>query len=146
METPILNLLTDKPYTINMIYIEHIALNVRDLEGAKLFFCKYFGGMANEGYHNPKTGLHSYFITFGQGPRLEIMNWGDDMPHGNKDRHADGYQHISMSVGSREKVDEMTALLVADGYSCVNGPRYTGDGAYESVVLLPGGEEIELTV
>ena len=77
-----------------MIYIEHIALNVRDLEGAKLFFCKYFGGMANEGYHNPKTGLHSYFITFGQGPRLEIMNWGDDMPHGNKDRRwLPAYQH-----------------------------------------------------
>ena len=51
-----------------------------------------------------------------------------------------------MSVGSREAVDEMTARLVADGYRHVSGPRVTGEGYYESCILLNGGEELELTI
>ena len=42
--------------------LEHIAMFVKDLEGAKDFFIKYFGADPNEGYHNEKTGFHSYFL------------------------------------------------------------------------------------
>lgn len=136
--------------------IEHVAINVRNLEAVKEFFVKYFGGQANEGYHNPRTGLRSYFIEFpDNGARLEIMNW-PEMPEDNFEydadgkprerHHALGYTHICMSVGSREAVDEMTARLVGDGYRHISGPRTTGEGYYESCILLPDGEELELTV
>ena len=54
--------------------IEHIALYVNDLEGARKFFMKYLGAQSNGGYHNPKTNFRSYFLSFDDGARLEIMN------------------------------------------------------------------------
>ena len=54
--------------------IEHIAMYVNDLEAARDFFIKYLGGRSNDGYHNAKTGFSSYFISFEDGARLEIMN------------------------------------------------------------------------
>ena len=57
-----------------------------------------------------------------------------------------GYIHIAVSVGSKEKVDELTACLKADGYEVVSGPRTTGDGYYESCVVGLEGNQIEITV
>ena len=54
--------------------IEHIALYVKDLEIARNFFVKYLGAKSNEGYHNLKTSFRSYFLSFDDGARLEIMN------------------------------------------------------------------------
>ena len=42
--------------------LEHVALYVSDLERARDFFVDWLGGRSNEGYHNPKTGLRTYFI------------------------------------------------------------------------------------
>ena len=53
--------------------IEHIAMYVNDLEAARDFFIKYLGGSSNDGYHNAKTGFRSYFISFEDGARLELM-------------------------------------------------------------------------
>ena len=53
--------------------IEHIALYVNDLEAAREFYCRYFGGQSGERYHNPKTGFQSYFLRFAGGARLELM-------------------------------------------------------------------------
>lgn len=125
--------------------IEHVAINVRDLERTRDFFVKYFGAKPNKGYHNPRTGLRSFFLTFADGARLEIMHW-EAMPEGDFDKHALGYTHICMSIGTREAVDEMTARLVADGYRHVSGPRTTGEGYYESCILLDDAEELELTI
>ncbi|MBQ7421382.1 MAG: VOC family protein [Prevotella sp.] len=125
--------------------IEHVAINVRNLEKAKDFFVKYFGATPNEGYHNPRTGLRSYFLRFADGARLELMKW-PEMAGINSGQHAVGYAHICISVGSREAVDEMTARLLADGYRHVSGPRVTGEGYYESCILMDDGEELELTV
>ncbi len=49
--------------------IEHVAMYVNDLEGAKTFFVKYLGAKANDGYHNPKTDFRSYFLSFSDGAR-----------------------------------------------------------------------------
>ena len=54
--------------------IEHIALYVNDLEAAKDFFVRYFDAVPNAGYHNPRTDFRSYFLTFADGARLELMN------------------------------------------------------------------------
>lgn len=125
--------------------IEHVALYVKDLEEAKRFFIKYLGAKSNDGYHNPKTDFRSYFLSFDDGARLEIMNKPEmqDLP---KDLTRTGYAHIAFSVGSREKVDALTAELKADGYEVLSGPRTTGDGYYESCIVAVEGNQIEITV
>lgn len=125
--------------------IEHIALYVNDLENARSFFMKYLSARSNEGYHNPKTNFRSYFLSFGDGARLEVMNKPEmsDLP---KELSCTGYAHIAFSVGSKEKVDALTAELKADGYEVVSGPRTTGDGYYESCIVAIEGNQIEITV
>ena len=125
--------------------IDHIALYVNDLEGAKSFFETYFQAVANDGYHNQITGFCYYFLTFDDGARIEIMNLPEmaDLP---KKIVRTGYSHIAFSVGSKEKVDALTAELKADGYEVISGPRTTGDGYYESCIVAVEDNQIEITV
>ena len=125
--------------------IEHIALYVEDLEGARNFFIKYLGAKANNGYHNPRTNFRSYFLSFEDGARLEIMQ-RPEMVNLPKEAARTGYAHIAFSVGNREKVDALTAELKADGYEVVSGPRITGDGYYESCIVAMEGNQVEITV
>lgn len=125
--------------------IDHIAIYVDDLEGAKDFFMHYFGGLPNELYHNPRTGLRTYILSFDDKARLELMTRPnmEDVP---KSEYRKGYIHLSFSVGSKEAVDELTQRLRSDGYAVLSGPRTTGDGYYES--CIEGFEQnlIEITV
>ncbi len=124
--------------------IEHIAMYVNDLEAARDFFVSFLGGTSNGGYHNEKTGFRSYFISFDGGARLEIMN-KPDMVDDRKALNRTGYAHIAFSVGSKEKVDELTGKITEAGYEIVSGPRTTGDGYYESCIVVIEGNQIELT-
>jgi len=94
--------------------IEHVAMYVNDLEAAKNFFVKYLGGRANELYYNKNTGFRSYVISFEDGARLEIMN-KPQMEDVSKGIIRTGYIHLAFSVGSKEKVDELTEILRNDG-------------------------------
>ena len=125
--------------------IEHIAMYVENLEKARDFFIKYLDGKSNDGYHNTNTGFRSYFISFDDGARLEIMNKPEivDM---DKPVNRTGYIHIAFSVGSKEKVDELTRVMKEDGYEVISGPRTTGDGYYESCIVGIEGNQIEITV
>ena len=125
--------------------IEHIALYVHDLEGAKDFFCRYFGAKANDGYHNRRTDFRSYFLTFDDGARLEIMH-KPALEDPEKILNRTGYIHLAFSTGSRDSVDALTQQLAADGYPTLSCPRTTGDGYYESCVLGFEGNLIEITV
>lgn len=125
--------------------IEHIAMYVNDLEKARDFFVKYFGASTNDGYHNPKTDFKSYFLTFDDGARLEIMN-KPVMEDSSKTLNRTGFIHIAFSVGSKEKVDELTEQLKIDGYEVISGPRTTGDGYYESCIICIEDNQIEITV
>lgn len=125
--------------------IEHVALYVCDLEKARDFFVRFFDGKSNEGYHNKATGFHSYFISFDDGTRLEIMN-KPEMTNQEKHLNRTGYAHIAFSVGSKEKVDELTNQLMAAEYTVVSRPRTTGDGYYESCIVGIEGNQIEVTV
>lgn len=125
--------------------IDHFALYVNDLDGAKHFFETYFQAVSNQGYHNSKTDFRSYFLTFSDSSRLEIMTKPDLTDSGNLlDRF--GYAHIAFSAGSKEAVDALTAQLKAGGYPTLSGPRITGDGYYESCVLGFEGNILEITV
>jgi lactoylglutathione lyase len=125
--------------------IEHIAMYVNDLEAAKDFFVTYLGGASNNGYHNNSTDFQSYFISFGDGARLELMN-KPLLIDTDKALNRTGYAHIAFSVGSKEAVDELTAKIKDAGYEVVSGPRTTGDGYYESCIVAIEGNQIEITV
>lgn len=124
--------------------IEHIATYVKDLEAARDFFVAYLGGKSNDGYHNPRTGFRSFFISFDDGARLELMN-KPEMDDLEKPLNRTGYVHIAFSVGSKKKVDELTEKLKTAGYEVVSGPRTTGDGYYESCIVAVEGNQIEIT-
>lgn len=127
--------------------ISHFALWVSDLEGAKAFYERYFGAQANAKYVNERKQFQSYFLTFAGGPSLELMQRPDITPLNRAPgQEFLGYAHLAMAVGSQAAVDELTARLVADGYQRIDGPRWTGDGYYESVVVDPEGNRIEITV
>ena len=118
---------------------------VNDLDTAKEFFEKFLGGVSNNGYHNGKTGFRSYFISFEDGTRLEIMN-KPDMNDDPKTLNRTGYAHIAFSVGSKEKVDEVTEKVREAGFDVISGPRITGDGYYESCIVAIEDNQIEITV
>lgn len=125
--------------------IEHIAMYVNNLEEAKDFFVRYFGALPNEGYHNPKTGLRSYFLSFDEGARLELMK-RPNMSDPKKEAARTGLIHIAFSLGSRERVDALSARLKEEGFEILSGPRVTGDGYYESCIVGIEGNQIEITV
>ncbi len=125
--------------------IEHIAMYVADLDNTRLFFEKYFGAKSSNLYHNKVTGFKSYFLSFGDCTRLEIMTKPDVNNFKNSISHI-GYNHVAFSVGSAEKVDELTDILKNDGYEVLSGPRTTGAGYYESVIIGIDGNLIEITV
>lgn len=128
-----------------MIRIEHIALWTKDLEDLRHFYEKYFGAVANNKYTNPKKQLETYFLTFGDGARLELMQ-RPEIQDSDASGFLLGYAHLAFAIGSKENVDTLTRQLSEDGYQVIDGPRTTGDGYYESVVLDPEGNHIELTV
>lgn len=122
--------------------IDHIALCVRDLEAMRDFYIKYFGAVAGELYHNPRTGLRTYFLAFDGGARVELMQKPGALPGGSELR--EGWAHLSFTLGSRGAVDAATERLRAAGCAVESGPRVTGDGYYESCVLDPEGNRVEL--
>ncbi len=125
--------------------IEHIAMYVTDPERARDFFVKYLGGVSNDGYHNVKTDFRSFFVSFEDGARLEIMT-KPEIIDAEKPLNRTGYAHIAFSAGSKEKVDELTEKLKEDGYEVISGPRTTGDGYYESCIVGIEGNQVEITV
>ncbi|MGL6125682.1 lactoylglutathione lyase [Chryseobacterium ureilyticum] len=125
--------------------IEHIAIWVKDLERSKEFYQKYFGAVSNEKYHNPVKNFESYFLSFDQGSRIEIMTRPDIKESENSYQSQQfGIIHLAFSVDTKEKVNELTETLRRDGYTIAGEPRTTGDGYYESVILDPENNIIEI--
>lgn len=124
--------------------IGHIALYTKDLEQAASFFETYFEGKRNTLYQNIHTAFSSYFLSFEDGTRLELMNLPalSEAPL----QASAGYAHIAFQVGSKEKVDSLTARLEQDGYEIKSYPRVTGDGYYESCVYDKEHNSIEITI
>ena len=129
------------------MHIEHVAIWTHDLDRLVAFYTAYLGGTAGPRYHNPRTGFESIFVRFETGARLEIMHMAGIPANANDpDTQATGLIHLAFSLGSRPAVDALTDRLAADGLRVIGAPRTTGDGYYESVVLDPDGNRIEITV
>lgn len=126
--------------------IDHIAIWTRNLEKMRRFYETYFHGKSGEKYLNPRKNFESYFVEFDSGARLELM----EKLEVNSKLHDEfenylGITHFAISTGKKDKVDQLTKQLRADGYIIIGEPRMTGDGFYESVVLDPDGNKVEIT-
>jgi lactoylglutathione lyase len=125
--------------------IDHVALWASDLERAVRFYVESFVAKPGGKYANPHKAFESCFLSFGSGPRLEVMRrpgQAEGVPDGSRA----GLSHIAFSLGSVAEVDGLTERLRGRGFTVADGPRWTGDGYYESVVLDPDGNRVELTV
>ena len=129
------------------MYIKHIAIWSKDIDKLKVFYETYFGAKAGKRYVNPAKQFESYFLGFASGASLELMQKPviSELP-GDRDVQFAGYSHFAISAGSKEQVDSLTARLEKDGFSAVSKPRQTGDGYYESCVLDPDGNRVEITI
>ena len=124
--------------------IAHIAVYAVDLEKTKDFYVKYFDGKCGELYRNSK-GFSSYFISFGNAVRLEVMH-SDKLKFRKPAEYGSGFSHIAFSVGDKETVLSLTKSITDDGYALYSAPRQTGDGYFESCVSDPDGNRVEITV
>lgn len=125
--------------------IEHLAIWVEDIELMRNFYLKYFQTTSSERYFNPIKEFTSYFICFnGDGCRIELMHHPDIINYPIQRGSMMGNTHFAITVGSQEKVNQLTKLLRRDGYIIKGEPRVTGDGYYESVILDPEGNVVEI--
>ena len=120
---------------------------VRDLDAMCAFYAEHFGAAVGERYDNPRKGFASRFLDFGSGSRLEMMTTTtlDPVEH-EPGAQRMGLTHLAIAVGSERAVDSLCAGLRARGVPVLDGPRRTGDGYYECVVLDPEGNRVEITV
>jgi lactoylglutathione lyase len=126
--------------------IEHVALWVVDIDRVCAFFVRFFGAGVGPLYQNPSKGFSSRFLSFDSGTRIEVMSTTHLFPV----QHARGAErmgltHLAVKLDSAADVDRLTAEIRAAGHEVIDGPRRTGDGYYESVVLDPEGNRVELT-
>jgi len=125
--------------------IEHVAIWTADLAQCKHFYSAYFGASAGPHYVNSAKGFESCFLSFADGARLEAMTTTSlQLVELGPGAQRLGLTHLAISVGSELNVDELTLRLRNDGFAVVDEPRRTGDGYYESVVLDPDGNRIEI--
>ena len=126
--------------------IDHIAIWTKKLEKMKHFYETYFHGKSGEKYINPRKNFESYFVEFDSGTRLELMEKleVDSKLHDDIENYL-GITHFAISTGERKAVDHLTERLRTDGFKIIGEPRVTGDGFYESVVLDPDGNKVEIT-
>ena len=129
----------------NSMRIDHIAIWVNNLEEMKEFYTNYFNLKCGKKYENNKKKFTSYFLSFDEGARIEIMKRNDISGITTGKGISNGFTHLAISVGSPEKVDELTELLRNSGFEIYGEPRTTGDGYYESVILDPEGNHIEIS-
>ena len=125
--------------------IEHIALWTEDLERLAGFYQRYFNATVAEKYVNATKGFESRFVSFEAGARLEIMRTTTLAPvKYEPGAQRMGLTHLAISLGSEQRVNELTERLRQDGHPILDGPRRTGDGYHESVVLDPDGNRVEI--
>ena len=125
--------------------ISHLAIWTLNLEGMRNFYIHYFDASSGEAYFNHSRDFKSYMITFGGDCALELMQM-PGIPKSKNDPRKQflGLTHFAIQLGSKQKVDALTEQLRKDGFQVVGEPRTTGDGFYESVILDPEGNRVEI--
>ena len=122
--------------------LHHIAIWTFRLEELKDFYVRFLGGTSNEKYINPKKGFESYFISFDEGPTLELMS-RVDVQNTPIEENRRGLTHLAFTFPSKEEILRFTEEMRSEGYTIAGEPRTSGDGYFESVVLDPDGNRLE---
>ncbi len=130
--------------------LEHVAIWTRNLEEMKEFYYAYFNGQAGEKYQSTSdfnAFFESYFLSFGDGCRLELMKM-DAIPEGGRENgyEALGLTHLAFSVDTEEEVDALARRAQEESRTVILAPHHTGDGYYEACILDPDGNRVEITV
>jgi lactoylglutathione lyase len=127
--------------------IHHIAVWTMDIERMKSFYMLYFDCTAGANYTNPGKSFESCFLSFNDETRIELMSMlSIKSSNLDTDNQYFGFSHIAFSAGSKDAVDSLTGRLSSDGFQVLSQARLTGDGYYESIVLDPEGNRIEITI
>ena len=131
-----------------MLRIEHVAFWTEDLERLANFYTPIFRGCSTglEIRQRRPRDSSPVFSSFASGARIELMTSSTLQPvKAERGAQRMGLAHLAVSVGSRQRVEELTRLLKSDGFEVIDGPRQTGDGYFESVILDPDGNRIEIS-
>jgi lactoylglutathione lyase len=127
--------------------IDHVAIWTTQIEKLKDFYVKYFNGTVNRKYRNNENNFESYFVSFGPGSRIELMQ-KPGIPENLNDpvekQHL-GIIHLSFGAENMAEVNRKSADLSRDGYIILRGPRKTGDGYWEFETLDPDNNRIEVS-
>jgi lactoylglutathione lyase len=122
--------------TLPAARVEHAAAWVADLDRACAFYVRWFGGVPGPLYRSQRRPFASRFVSIGNSARLELMTMAEEPAR---------LSHIAISVGSRDAVDRLVERMRAAGIGIANGPRLTGDGYYEAVIVDSEGNQVEIT-
>ncbi|WP_159517876.1 VOC family protein [Sunxiuqinia indica] len=125
--------------------ISHLAIWTYNLEGMRNFYIHYFDASSSEAYYNHSRDFKSYLIKFDGDCSIELMQM-PGIPKTKNDTRKEytGLVHFAVQTGSKQKVDDLTEQLRNDGFSVVGEARTTGDGFYESTILDPDGNRVEI--
>ena len=125
--------------------IEHIALATSDLERLCDFY-RQLGAVASPPATDPDTGLRGCVLDF-CGIRIEVFERrGGNMGVAGGVR-LPALLHLGFALGSADAVDALTGVLAAAGHRVLEPPHRASElGRYESVVLDPDGNRLELGV
>lgn len=129
--------------------LEHIALWTEKLEEMKDFYTEFFNGKPGPRYtseHEFSAPFQSYFLAFDSGSRLEIMQMADIPEINGERKECNGLTHLAFSMDKIEDVQQLTQKLKKEGHTIVLEPHYTGDDYYESCILDPDGNRVEIVV
>lgn len=125
------------------MHIAHIAIWTWNLERMVDFWRDFFGASAGAPYRSARRpGFESRFLQLAHGPAIEVMQGPWIAPLTPEERA--GYAHLAISLGNREAVAALAAKAARLGI-LQSGPRMTGDGYYEAVLLDPDGNPVEIT-
>lgn len=87
---------------------------MREVGVLRDFYITYFGAKAMSFYHIKKTGVKSYFLSFDEETRLKLMGHSRYRRIKAKDDFV--YAQLAMSVGIKERVDDLTNRLSQAGF------------------------------
>ena len=124
--------------------IAYVSMYVNDLDKMKDFFVKYFKATVNDKYENFQKGYIYCYLKFDEGSRLSLVS-GPNIVEPQEQALVRGLNRFAIAVNSKEEVKSITDQLEKDGYQVVNGFRMNGYGEYESRILDPEGNELEIT-
>jgi len=124
--------------------VEHIALATNDIARLCEFY-QLLGAMASPVATDPGSGLRSCVLDFcGVGLKLFERPGRCEGAVGGLPA---GLVYLGFALGSADAVDELSRVIAAAGHRVLERPHRAGElGRYESLVLDPDGNRVNLTV